>query len=136
MNGANVFNFTIKRVPDLVKDTLAQAGTTPDEIDYFIFHQANHFIIKHLAKKLGLPDQKIPLILKEYGNTGGVSLPLTLTVGEMERPKDKPLRLLLLAYGAGLSWGSVLFDLGPEAKLDNIELSSRRAESHVEGTVG
>ena len=136
MNGANVFNFTIKRVPDLVKETLALAGRTQDEIDYFIFHQANHFIIKHLAKKLGVPDQKIPLIMKEYGNTGGVSLPLTITLGAMERPADKPLRLLLLGYGAGLSWGSALFDLGPEAKLDNIELTSRRAESHAKGSVG
>ena len=136
MNGANVFNFTIKRVPNLVKDTLGLAGIAPDDVDYFIFHQANHFIIKHLAKKIGVPDHKIPLIMKEYGNTGGVSLPLTLTLGAMDRPANKPLRLLLLGYGAGLSWGSTLFDLGPEAKLENIELSSGRAESHVEGTVG
>jgi len=136
MNGASVFNFTIKRVPDLVKDTLGMAGIGPDEVDYFVFHQANHFIIKHLAKKIGVPDQKIPLTMKEYGNTGGVSLPLTIALGGMERPADRPLRLLLLGYGAGLSWGSVLFDLGPEAGLDNIELSSRREESHDEGSVG
>lgn len=136
MNGANVFNFTIKRVPDLVKDTLALAGKATDEIDYFIFHQANHFIIRHLAKKLDLPDRKIPLIMKEYGNTGGVSLPLTIALGGLERPADRPLSLLLLGYGAGLSWGAALIDLDPEAKLANVELSGKRSEAHVESPAG
>ena len=126
MNGANVFNFTIKRVPDLVKDTLMLANKTPEEIDYYIFHQANQFIIKHLAKKLGLPDSKIPLILNEYGNTGGVSLPLTIAAGGLERPADRPLRLMLLGYGTGLSWASALIELGPDVPLDNIELHSPR----------
>lgn len=134
MNGANVFNFTIKRVPGLVTDTLALAGKGKDDVDYFIFHQANQFIIKHLAKKLELPDHKIPLILKEYGNTGGVSLPLTMTLGGLERPADRPLTLLLLGYGAGLSWGSALIELGPDAKLANIERESG-GEGHV-GSAG
>ncbi len=136
MNGANVFNFTIKRVPGLVKDTLALAGKTADEIDYFIFHQANQFIIKHLVSKLELPEEKIPLILKEYGNTGGVSLPLTLTVGNLERPSDRPLNLMLLGYGAGLSWGSALVELEPDAPILNIDRKSPKDISDAEPTAG
>ncbi|MFV2082350.1 MAG: 3-oxoacyl-[acyl-carrier-protein] synthase III C-terminal domain-containing protein, partial [bacterium] len=136
MNGANVFNFTIKRVPNLVKDTLALAGKTADEIDYFIFHQANQFIIKHLVSKLELPEEKIPLILKEYGNTGGVSLPLTLTVGGLKRPSDRPLSLMLLGYGAGLSWGSALVELEPDTPILNIDRKSRKDISDAEPAAG
>ncbi len=55
MNGSNIFNFTIKRVPPLIQDTLAAAGESMDDVDYFIFHQSNRFIMQHLAKKAGHP---------------------------------------------------------------------------------
>jgi 3-oxoacyl-[acyl-carrier-protein] synthase-3 len=136
MNGANVFNFTIKRVPDLVQETLSFAKITTEEIDYFIFHQSNQFMIKHLMKKIGIPDQKTPLILKEYGNTGGVSVPLTITLGGLERRRDKTLRLLLLGYGTGLSWASALVDLGPDVQLDHVERKSQRGEPNASQSVG
>jgi 3-oxoacyl-[acyl-carrier-protein] synthase-3 len=75
MNGANIFNFTIKRVPALIKDTHALSKTKIEDIDYYIFHQSNQFIIKHLIKKLKLPDEKVPMTLKEFGNSGGASIP-------------------------------------------------------------
>ncbi len=124
MNGANIFNFTIKRVPALVKDTLALSKTAIDDIDYYIFHQSNQFIIKHLIKKLQLPDEKVPLTLKEYGNTGGASIPLTITQGGLKRSGKRALRLMLLGYGVGLSWGSALVDLPADAILEHIELDS------------
>lgn len=136
MNGANVFNFTIKRVPELVHEALSFAKISADEIDYFIFHQSNQFMIKHLMKKIGIPDQKAPLILKEYGNTGGASVPLTITLGELERPRDKTLRLLLLGYGTGLSWASALVDLGPDTQLDHVERKSQGSEPNADRSVG
>ena len=136
MNGANVFNFTIKRVPELVHEALAFANITADEIDYFIFHQSNQFMIKHLMKKIGIPDRKAPLILKEYGNTGGVSVPLTITLGELERPRDKTLRVLMLGYGTGLSWASALVDLGPDVQLDHVERKSQGREPNADRSVG
>jgi 3-oxoacyl-[acyl-carrier-protein] synthase-3 len=124
MNGAAVFNFTIKRVPALIDETLTAAGITADDVDYFIFHQSNQYIIKHLCAKKSLPAEKVPLIMKEFGNTGGVSIPLTLTEGDLVRPKDRPLRLLLLGYGVGLSWGSALVELDQNAVLDRAELDN------------
>jgi 3-oxoacyl-[acyl-carrier-protein] synthase-3 len=124
MNGAAVFNFTIKRVPALIDETLTAAGITADDVDYFIFHQSNQYIIKHLCAKKSLPAEKVPLIMKEFGNTGGVSIPLTLTEGDLVRPKDHPLRLLLLGYGVGLSWGSALVELDQNAVLDRAELDN------------
>lgn len=123
MNGANIFNFTIKRVPPLIEDTLTASGLTRDQIDYFVFHQSNRFIMRHLAKKAGLPEEKIPLTIGEYGSAGGPSVPLTMTQGGLKRPADRDLQLLLLGYGVGLSWASALVTLPPTAILNHVEFS-------------
>lgn len=122
MNGANIFNFTIKRVPPLIEDTLRAAGCSREDIDYFIFHQSNRFIMRHLAKKAGLPEAKIPLTIGEFGSTGGPSVPLTITRGNLVRPPDRDLKLLLLGYGVGLSWASGLISLPPDACLQHFSL--------------
>jgi len=124
MDGAGVFNFTIRRVPALIAETLASAGLPAEAVDYFIFHQSNQFIIKHLCTKASVPLAKAPMILKEFGNTGGVSIPLTLTEGDLVRPPDRPLRLMLLGYGVGLSWGSALIELDSKALLERVELDN------------
>ena len=123
MNGANIFSFTIQRVPSLVEETLRFSDHRLEDIDYFIFHQSNRFIMKHLAKKMGLPDEKIPMTLHEFGNTGGASIPLTITKGNLERSYKQSLTLMLLGYGVGYSWGSALVDLGHEAVLKHLELN-------------
>jgi 3-oxoacyl-[acyl-carrier-protein] synthase III len=125
MNGANVFNFTIKRIPALVEETLSFSGAAKEDIDYFIFHQSNEFIIRHLAKKLGLELDRIPLTLGEFGNTGGPSIPLTITQGGLDRRKGRELRLMLLGYGVGLSWSSALVTLEAGVKLKHIELGAQ-----------
>jgi 3-oxoacyl-[acyl-carrier-protein] synthase III len=122
MNGANVFNFTIKRVPSLVDETLNGSGVSRDEIDYVIFHQSNRFIIRHLMKKANIAEAKVPMTIADYGSVGGPSVPLTMTEGQMVRPADRALRLLLLGYGVGLSWGSALLDLPPDARLNHVVL--------------
>jgi 3-oxoacyl-[acyl-carrier-protein] synthase III len=123
MNGGNIFNFTLKRVPPLIQETLAAAGEAMDDVDYFIFHQSNRFIMQHLAKKASIPKQKMPLTIEEFGSAGGPSVPLTITRGFLERPVDRALRMLLISYGVGLSWASALIDLAPTALLHHIQLS-------------
>jgi len=122
MNGANVFNFTITVLPPLIRDTLALCGMSPQEIDYYIFHQSNQFIMNHVVKRVGLQPEKVPIILKEFGNTGGPSIPLAITQGNLTRPTERPLNLMLLGYGVGLSWGSALVHLDPPAVLSHVEL--------------
>lgn len=124
MNGALIFNFTIKRVPALIEETLNAATIGTDDVDYFIFHQSNQFIMKHLCAKQSLPSEKVPIILREFGNTGGASIPLTMTQGNLTRPKDRSLRLMLLGYGVGLSWGSALVDVDTRAIFDSVELDN------------
>ena len=129
MNGAHVFNFTISRVPVLIQATLDLSGLSKEAVDYYIFHQSNKYIIQHITKKMGLIEKSVPMILKDYGNTGGVSVPLTITEGNLDRPGNKSLKLLLLGYGVGLSWSSALIALGPEALLKNIELDHLQKEN-------
>ena len=128
MNGPAVMNFTLKRVPPLISDTLGGAGIGPDAVDYFILHQSNRFIMRHLARKCGVPEEKMPMTLWDYGNTGGPSVPLTITQGKLVRPSDRALTLLLVAYGVGLSWGSALIDLPTETLLSHLVLPDRAAE--------
>jgi 3-oxoacyl-[acyl-carrier-protein] synthase-3 len=109
----------------MIEDTLIAAGLRKDQIDYFIFHQSNRFIMKHLAKKCELPEDRIPMTIGEFGSTGGPSVPLTIARGNMKRPSDKSLSLLLVAYGVGLSWGSALIDLPPEAFLNHVQLPAQ-----------
>lgn len=122
MRGANIFNFSINRVPTLIRDTMEYSRSSMDDIDCFVFHQSNQFIIRHIMNKLGIPASKVPLTLKEFGNTGGPSVPLTMTCGDFARPTDRPMRMMLLGYGVGLSWGAALITLDAEALLRHIDL--------------
>jgi len=117
MNGSGVFNFTIRVIPPLVRDTLALAGVGQDEVDCFVFHQSNRFIMNHLIKKLALPAERAPVILEEFGNTGGPSVPLTITQSGFARPTDRAAKLMLLGYGVGLSWGAALVVIEPGCRL-------------------
>lgn len=117
MDGAGIFNFTIKRVPPLVNDTLAFAGLTVPDIDAYLFHQSNRFIMKHLMKKCGLSEDRVPFTIEDTGNCGGPSVAVTLTRALSERERDRPLRLMLLGYGVGLSWSSAIVMLPPDAVL-------------------
>ena len=120
MNGAGIMNFTLRRVPPLITDTLSAAAMTADEIDYFIMHQSNRFIMRHLAKKCSVDPAKMPMTLEDFGNTGGPSVPLTITQGKLDRSAHRDLTLLMLAYGVGLSWGSALVDLPADARLHHL----------------
>lgn len=116
MEGAAVFNFTIKRVPALIADALTYAKLEVGDIDQYIFHQSNRFIMKHLIKKAGLPEDRVPFILEGIGNVGGPSVPLTMTKG-LSATRTQDQRVMLLGYGVGLSWGAAILQLDAKAPL-------------------
>jgi 3-oxoacyl-[acyl-carrier-protein] synthase III len=117
MDGAGIFNFTIKRVPALIDETLAWAGVAVDQVDAYVFHQSNRFIMKHLAKKSSLPEGRVPMIIETMGNCGGPSVPLTLTQTQGLADRTQALTAMMIGYGVGLSWGSALVTLDVEAPL-------------------
>ena len=116
MDGAAVFNFTIKRVPELVADTLAFSGLGADALDAYILHQSNRFMMKHLIKKCGLNAAKVPILLEDMGNCGGPSVPVALTRALGPGPAARR-RLMMLGYGVGLSWGAALMDIDADTLL-------------------
>lgn len=107
MNGADVFNFVLAEIPADIKRILEFSGAGKDEIDFFLFHQANSFMNGYLAKKLKLPDTKVPASIELFGNTSSVSIPLTIVTQLQKNLKDNK-KLLLSGFGVGMSWASAV----------------------------
>ena len=113
MDGAEVFAFTLREVPSLISNVLEASGWSRDEVDYFVFHQANKFMLTHLAKSMKLPLPKVPFSLKEYGNTSSASIPITINSELGEAIRTRPLKLLMAGFGVGYSWGACAATCGP-----------------------
>lgn len=122
MDGGEIFTFTLKAVPPLVADTLALAGTTVDDYDGFLFHQANTFMIKHLAKKSKLPTDRVPINIDRYGNTSSATIPLLLADDMAGRLSSATLKLAMFGFGVGYSWGSASLSMGPLACVETVTL--------------
>jgi 3-oxoacyl-[acyl-carrier-protein] synthase-3 len=110
MDGAAVFVFTLDRVVPLVKESLLNAGWQPQDIDAVIFHQANEFMLKHIAKATKIDWGKVPCSLSHFGNTSSASIPLTMTTKLAQGDIIPPGKYLLAGFGVGLSWCSVTID--------------------------
>jgi len=110
MNGTEIFLFTIARVPSMIRETLKDAAWSIDDVDSFVLHQANQFILKHLAKTMKLPAEKVPFSLGDFGNTSSASIPLTMSVTLGDALRERPQKLVLAGFGVGLSWSSVAIE--------------------------
>lgn len=122
MDGSAVFNFVMTEVPQLIGDLLAETGTSVDDVAAFLCHQPNRFMLGKLADKLGVPHDRMPSnIVETFGNSSGVSIPLVTAFNLRERLATQRLHVCLAGFGAGLTWGAMLMDLGPLAFCDMIE---------------
>ncbi|QGH66170.1 ketoacyl-ACP synthase III [Xanthomonas oryzae pv. oryzicola] len=121
LDGTAVLSFSTQRVPPAVEKLIAYAGVSKDEIDYFVFHQANRMINETIRKKLGLAVEKVPSTLHDFGNTSGASLPVTMTARINKELESAPKRVLLCGFGIGLSWGTCLVDIDGAVFPDLIE---------------
>jgi 3-oxoacyl-[acyl-carrier-protein] synthase-3 len=108
MNGLNVFKFVTLQVPKNINQLLDGAQLTSDQIDRFVFHQANLFMINQIAKSLKAPKEKVPVTIGMYGNSSSSTIPLTITGGMKEINFGK---VLLSGFGAGLSIGSAIINM-------------------------
>lgn len=100
-----VFNFTINEVPKLIQEYLEKLGMKMEMYDDLVLHQANMMIIKNIAKRVGMPLEKVPISLDRFGNTSGASVPLTIVDKYGNCNERKEVRILTSGYGIGLSWG-------------------------------
>lgn len=117
LNGMDVFSFGISQAPKTVNHLIDSFKINKDDIDYFVFHQANLMMNKMIAKKLKLPVEKVPYSLKEFGNTSSATIPLTIVRELKEEIEKEDKKLLLCGFGVGLSWGTSTVTLKKNVKL-------------------
>ncbi len=107
MEGADVFNFVIEEIPKDVKRILDYSNEKFENMDYYVFHQANAFINNYIVKKIKLDKNRIPWTLHKYGNTSSVSIPLTI-ISELKNKLDGNHKLMLNAFGVGMAWATAI----------------------------
>jgi 3-oxoacyl-[acyl-carrier-protein] synthase-3 len=108
MEGKEVFKFAVGKVTDVVADAFAATGISPDQLDWFVPHQANRRIIDMSAQKLGIAPEKVVATVHLHGNTSAASVPLALSVAVADGRIKKGDLVMLEAVGGGFTWGSAL----------------------------
>ena len=101
-----VFNFSINEVPELINDLMNLQGTTSEDYDYLVLHQANKLIMKQIEKKTNFPENKSLESIAHFANTSSASIPVTL-VHNLSDFKNGTARFLLSGFGIGLSWSAL-----------------------------
>lgn len=109
MNGAKIFTFTQKNVPIVVNQTLEKNGLTKEDINLFVLHQANSYMLEFLRKKMKIDDSKFMRYMAEVGNTVSNSIPIALV--EAEKQKLLKGNILLCGFGVGYSWGGCIIKI-------------------------
>ena len=112
LDGPAIFNFSVREVPKAVGELLDFAAVPVSGVDLFVFHQANLFMNEQVRKKAGIPAERHPYSLRNFGNTSCASLPLTLVTQVREQVLGDPKKVLFCGFGVGLSWGCVLIETG------------------------
>lgn len=110
MDGREVFKFAVSCVPQVIRELLEKEKLSGEEIRFYILHQANIRIIQSVAKRLGEAEEKFPVNIQEYGNTSGASVPILLDELNRKGCFKAGNKLVLAAFGAGLSYGASLLE--------------------------
>jgi len=114
MDGTGVFNFVQVEVPPMIADLLRIAKVSIEDIDYFIFHQPNKFMLQKLADKMKIAYDKMPSnIVELYGNSSGVTIPLAMAHNLSEYLIKQKMTICFAGFGVGLTWASMLLKVGP-----------------------
>jgi 3-oxoacyl-[acyl-carrier-protein] synthase-3 len=134
MDGAEIFTFTLREVPHLIRSVMDMAGWQPDDVDAFVLHQANRFMLQHVAKRARLPAEKMVYSLEEYGNTSSASIPMSMMHGLAGRLRAESMRLVLAGFGVGLSWAGAAVQCGPLAVSDIITIVESKSAPTTQET--
>lgn len=110
MNGKAIYQFALDVVPKISIELLDKLHMKADEIDYFIPHQANQRIITATAEKMGFTDSQVISNIEKVGNTSAASIPLAIVDGLKSKKIKTPCKMMLVGFGAGLTWGAVVID--------------------------
>ena len=111
MDGPDIFNFTLDVVPKTLDDVLAKNGLARQDIDLYVFHQANKFMLDTIRKVNGLPRDKFYVNLEMTGNTVSSTIPIALKHLEEAGRLRSGMKVLLMGFGVGLSWGAAVLTI-------------------------
>ena len=112
MNGQEVYKFATREVPKVLEEALEEAGVKVEDVDWLLLHQANIRIMEIVAKRLGMPFEKVLTNLSSYGNTSAASIPLALNEAVRDGKVKKGDIIACAGFGAGLSWGATIMRWG------------------------
>ena len=110
VNGMDVFAFAIKRPPKALKEMIEEFNIDIDSIDYLLLHQANKFIDEKIRKSLGIPSEKVPYCLEDFGNVTSASIPLTMVTRCKSALEKENCHFLACGFGVGLAWATMEFE--------------------------
>ena len=108
MNGSEIFNFTLESVPALVRQILQKNQLQQEDIDLFIFHQANRFMLEYLRKKIKIPQEKFFIAMEHCGNTVSSTIPIAMKQALLEGKIKIGSKVLVAGFGVGYSWGGAV----------------------------
>ncbi len=108
MNGAEIMNFTLDAVPESVCALLRKAGLELGDVDLFVFHQANRFMLEHLRKRIGILPERFQVTMSHCGNTVSATIPIALKHAALEGRLREGSLVMLVGFGVGYSWCSAL----------------------------
>ena len=111
MAGGEIFNFTLAAVPKSIHTLLERARISLEQIDLFVFHQANRFMLEHLRKRLKIPVEKFQVSMAHCGNTVSSTIPIALKEALREGRLKEGSTVMLVGFGVGYSWGATLLRL-------------------------
>lgn len=117
MDDVAVFNFAISKVPDMIKTYMQEQGTSAEEYDRLVLHQANLYIMKQVAKRSGFPFDKVSVSLDTFANTSSASIPSAIIKEFGEAHEDNAIKFLACGFGVGLSWAITDFTLTADQTL-------------------
>lgn len=108
MNGPEIFTFTLTAVPKAIRALLQRAERSMEEIDLFVFHQANRYMLTHLRDKIGIPEEKFVIAMEHTGNTVSNTIPYALQAAQRDGRLTPGKLVMLVGFGVGYSWGATL----------------------------
>lgn len=112
MDGARIFDFTSHEIAPSILELFAYSGHSPQEMDYYVLHQANKVILQNIAHQVGFDSSKMPVsTLTEYGNQCGASIPCTISDTLRDIVTQQETQILTAGFGVGLSWASAIIQL-------------------------
>ena len=111
MNGPEIFSFTLRTVPDMVRRTLERNELSAEEIDLYVFHQANRFILENLRDRLEIPEERFYIDVEETGNTVSATIPIALRNALDKGLVREGSKVLIAGFGVGYSWGATVLRL-------------------------